>query len=829
MRAARHLSLLAFSPIAVLTLAAGHTAACGRGDDSAQPGVDASAPSDANVDHVRAPYDGSPGPEAGPRTAVKADLVTTRVDTMQLMFAAGEMQTSGEPFASNFAGRNLADYDRYFLPPDQYLLPVSNGTNFYEQFDDLFGFSTAVEDYEYSKYHMNLVANQTGAGVSLINGPLIAQRQGVTLHDRLKARMVQLIGAAGTDIGGFATLPPPTNNAQNDFGFPGLWPNLDPYRSFDPKMTPSTSPPVHMCATLITSGYGGVLQFGNNPVPLYECDYSSLRLTDRVTQTEHVIGPGILGYTIWKEALWAIDFVGRLHDSKANPVTSVTPADLPRVGLPGNTAQGLDNPPCNAAPPCANTTSCTCVGTYIGSSPLEGMWGLTMVDEMDNAGAWLMAGLATSDGATLGGFPSVLSAITYDYGSPLVWFPTALAVTEDGTTPYPGVSSVTISDATSHAVDLAALAQGYSLFFGMSDARNVPVGQQIGMQVAFDGTTFAADDGLPDGESTPHDRALAVMRVAFVDLDRIHGDPASGVLVDSATIGAGGAVTRGTAVTMTSLGHEVVGLRHLLMACNAAVTQYGAPDADPSADPGGILDTVPIHPVGVPDGGAAPGFSERVRAVLLAQASIVRDQLTKADGTVANGATLANGQLTPTTDATLLESQGAALRVLTEAWFLTHDTTYLQRGQAVARKLLTDFWSEPALMFRGVLGGADDVVMTPERFAWLLLALRETYEALWVPGDALLDRSVLETRIARLNKLYLNGWDDLNGDQRVDYPQECMGARLQLAEQTLTGEIGLEDNGIPHSSKADREPDCVENTSAAQVGSVLGQVHFHSP
>jgi len=32
------------------------------------------------------------------------------------MFAAGEMQTSGEPFASNFAGRDLADYSRYVLP-----------------------------------------------------------------------------------------------------------------------------------------------------------------------------------------------------------------------------------------------------------------------------------------------------------------------------------------------------------------------------------------------------------------------------------------------------------------------------------------------------------------------------------------------------------------------------------------------------------------------------------------------------------------------------------------------------------------------------------------
>jgi hypothetical protein len=834
MRAARRPSVVAFAPITALALAAGHAAACGGGDDSAQPDGGASQ-QDAYVEHDRAPFDGSPTPEAGPRTPVKAENVVMppRVDTMQLMFAAGEMQTSGEPFASNFAGRNLADYDRYVLPPNLYIIHTTGSMNgFFQEYVDLFGFSTAVEDYEYSKYHMNMVANQTGAGVSLINGPLIAQRPGATLHDRLRTRMEQLIGAAGTDVGGFAFLPPPTDDAgapnpQNDFGFPGLWPNLDPYRSFDPTMLPTNMITIK-CTTYTTTGYGGVVQFGNNPVPVFECNYSTLRLNDRVAQTEHVIGPGILGYTTWKEALWAIDFVGRLHDSKANPVSTITPADVPLVGTHGNVVQGLDGTACNVAPPCASVTNCVCAGTYIGSTPLEGMWGLTMVDEIDNAGAWLMGSLTTSDGATLGGFPSVLSAITYDYGSPLVWFPTAVAVTEDGTTPYPGVSSVSVADATSHAVDLAALAQGYSLFFGMTDARNAPVGQQIGMQIAFDGTTFAADDGLPDGENTPHDRALAIMRVAFVDLDRIHSDPATGVIVDTATIG-GGAVSRDTAVTMTSLGHVVIGLRHLLMACNAAVSQYGAPNADPSADPGGILDSVPIHPAGAGDGGTSPGFSEHVRAVLLAQAVIVRDVLTQADGTVANGATLANGKLTPTADATLLESQGAALRILTEAWFLTHDKTYLLRGQAVARKLLTDFWSEPALMFRGVLGGADDVVMTAERFAWLLLALRETYEALWVPTDPLLDRSALETRIARVNKLYLNGWDDLNGNQKVDYPQECVGAHLQLAEQTLTGELGTQDNGFPMSSPADREPDCVPNVSAAKVGSVLGQVHFHSP
>ncbi|MDP9150882.1 MAG: hypothetical protein M3O36_13205, partial [Myxococcota bacterium] len=790
--------------------------------DRVQPARDAGSPRDAGVDHVRVPYDGIAPPSAAMHTAVHAELAGTsvRTDTMGLMFAAGEMQTSGEPFVNGFAGRNLAYFDRYYLPPDLYIVPIRNGPPFFDTFKDLFGFSSAVESYEYSKYHMNIIANQSGAGVSLANGPLVAKLAGATPTDKLRVRMGQIIAASGANVGGFATLPPPANNPRNDFGFPGVWPNLYPFRSFDPAMTPDTTV-VHSCTTV--TGYGGVQQYGNNPVNAYECDYNSLRLNDRVAQTEHVLAPGVLGYTSWKEALWAIDFIGRLHDSIANPVTAVAPGDVARVGTLGNTVRALQ-PPGGPA------------GVYIGSTPLEGMWGLTMVEEMDNAAAWLLSSLATADGANLGGWPSVLSAIQYDYGSPLMWFPAAVAVTEDASTGrYPTVSSVSIADAASHAVDLAALAQGYSLFFGMTDARNAAVGQQPGMQIAFGGFPFAADDGAPDGEDSPHDRALAVMRVAFVDLDRMHVDPGSGVVVDRAQVVAG-KVVRGAAVSTTSLGHVVVGLRHLLMACNAAVTQYGAPDADATKDALGVLNSVAIHPSGgAAEGGVPPTFSARVRAVLLSQADFVRDTLTRSDGTVFVGAALASppasssGAWSAASDPATLEAQGAAIRVLVEAFFLTQDASYRDRATAVARKLFASFWSDAAQLFRGQAGGADEVVMTPERFAWLQQALREAYEALWVQGDPSLDRAVLEDRIARVNKLYLNGWDDLNADQTVQ-PSECLGARLQLGEQALTGELGKNSNGFAGSSGGDRDADCVSNIARAQTASVLAsQVRFHAP
>jgi hypothetical protein len=770
---------------------------------------------------------------------VHAEFTSTpvRTDTMQLMFAAGEMQTSGEPFASQFAGRVLSYYifSRYSATPDQYYLPCTSAVAgcLINPVIDLFGFSTAVESYEYSKYHMNMVANQSGAGVSLINGPVIATLPGATPFDKMQTRMEALIAATGADIAGYASLPPPANNPQNDFGFPGLWPNMAPYRSFDVSMTPGKDAVTTCKPGAPARGYGGVGQYGGQAVPRYECDYNSLRLNDVSAQAEHVIGPGIIGYSTWKEALWAIDFTGRVHDSGSNPVAAVAPQDVTHVGQSGNTVRAIGCPADCVPTKCP--AGCE-LGLYIGSTPLEGMWGLTMVEEMDNAAAWLLSSLATGDGATLVGLPSVLAAIQYDYTSPLAWFPTAIAVTEqpndnDGgaNDRYPSVDTLTIQDATSHSVDLAALAQGYSLLFGMTDARNAAVGQQVGLQIAFGGSIFAADDGLPDGESTPHDRALGVMRVAFVDLDRMHVDRATGIVVDTATV-TRGSVVGGTTVTTTSLGHVVVGLRHLLMACNAAVSQYGAPDGDPTKDGLGILNSVLIHPP-LAAGSGPPTFSVRVRQVLMNQAQFVLDTLTTSDGTVRNGATLTNGQWGATTDATTLEAQSAALRVLVEAGFLMQSATaYRDRAQAVAKALLTAFWSDPARMFRGQANGVDDVVMTPERFAWLQQALRETYEAIWVPGDPLLDRAVLEDRITRVNKLYLNGWDDLNGDQKVDKSTECLDARLQLGEQALTGEIATNNNGFPVLQSSDYEKDCVLNIAYTNTASVLaGEVHFHSP
>ena len=89
------------------------------------------------------------------------------------------------------------------------------------------------------------------------------------------------------------------------------------------------------------------------------------------------------------------------------------------------------------------------------------------------------------------------------------------------------------------------------------------------------------------------------------------------------------------------------------------------------------------------------------------------------------------------------------------------------------------------------------MTFTPRRFGLLQGALRDTYELIAaLPGQDALAAQVLD-RVGRLNKLVLNGWDDRNQNQIVDWPGECaqlgtgpdgqpMGkGGLQMAERTL--------------------------------------------
>jgi hypothetical protein len=497
------------------------------------------------------------------------------------------------------------------------------------------------------------------------------------------------------------------------------------------------------------------------------------------------------------------------------------------VGVPGNTVVGYD----------ANNNPLA-VGTYLGSSNIEGFQAQTFIEEVDNRAQDWLSNLSTTDGATLSGFASVFAADSYDYGAPLRWFPTTVAVAEsdDGSGfPMPAYS---ISSPSSSLLDMAGLVLGYSTFYAVADANNPDVGGAQMARCVFDGDPFPADDGRADGEATLHDRALGMMRVAIIDIDRMHGDPMTGILVDDVTMN-GTTVQRGTTVGTTSTAYAIISLRTALRALSSQLELYSNNTPD-TAITSTVLDGLPInHPSGAT-------FSQRVRAILLAQGSLLYDNLTDATGKAYDGWDLSKNA--PVDSQDLLDSHTAAIRGLFAMYLATGDSKYRDRAIAVYNRMDATFYDPTARVYGLTAAPVSTVDYTPVRFALLESALRDTYELVaGRPGGESLE-PVLEDRIARLIKVVLNGWDDRNMNRMVDWPDECMNVSptggaatdngtlplggLQMAERALSGEIGSSPINTPETGlcpiptttripTSDREHDCVPEIDAAHLPAAL--------
>lgn len=769
-----------------------------------------------------------------PQTAtITATVGSTRFVTREHFLASGEMQISGEPFAEDM-GRDLAGFSRDHLPPDLYFDPSAPPDAAAPV--DLVGFSTAVESYEYSKQAMNDVAFESGAGTSLVYGPLVnaSGASGAQAAGQLAARVRHFAegsNAFGSFVFSAGTFPAnpgmllgvrssgdanPSGKgtgAENPLGWPGIWPTVHPFRSFDPAVDPTGSFDLY-CAISSDDdpGTSGALECAD-----YECDATSLHLRDRAGQIERVISPGADGFSAWKYGLWVLNYLQIMHDGTEAAVATAPSVTLPYVGTPGNQIVGFDDQGEPTAP-----------GTFLGSSNIEGFQAQMFIEELDDRAQDWIATLATADGATLSGFPTIAAALAYDYAAPLRWFPSAIAVTEsDDGSGFPK-PSYALSSADSSLLDLAGLVLGYSEMVALTDTKNVDVGGSQPARVVFDGDPFPADDGLADGEPTLHDRALAILRVATIDMDRMHAD-ASGVLVDDVKMN-GVTPERGTTVATTSVAYAILALRTELRALGSSLELYSnvTPDTAIVSTP---LDALPTNHA------SGASFSQRSKSMLVAQAELLYEHLTDASGRAQAGWDAAASAPTSSDDS--LDAHAAAIRGLFAAYLATGDVKYRDRAMAVWTRLDAVFYDRAARLYDSSPAPMDEVTYSPVRFALMQSALRDVYELVAErPGNEALAATV-EARVARLNKLVLNGWDDRNENQLVDWPGECVNVQdglprggLQMAERTLTGESGSLEEQIPFGGKrtptSDREKDCVPEIDDAHLPAALAsEITFH--
>jgi hypothetical protein len=763
-------------------------------------------PTDAGIDdHTDARIDGgADAPPPAQTYAVTVSQVDTTFVTEDHFIAAVEMQLSGEPFAEAM-GRDLGGYTRDYACQDPvcqaslYTDPSSaDGTSVI----DLPGYASAVESYEYSKQPMNNVAFESGAGTSLLFGPVL-NPTGATGTDALalaQSWFVHLGG--GSNAYAYELAPGPGN----PLGWLGLWPVLQPFSAWDPTIVPTN----HAGTCLLTSDDNRGLHaalFSDD----YECDYTTLNLPNRDAQVTKTIGPGSSGWTDWKEALWTLNYLQIMHNVKEGSVDSVADGQLDQVGIPGNDVAG------NILP-----------GTYLGSSNIEGFQAGNFIQILDNQAAQWLLQLTTSDGGALSGFASLADALDYSPASPARWFPASIGVTETAdASGFPNPSGYAIKSADSHLLDLAGLLGAYSSIYALTDLGNADTGGSQPAEVYFDGDPFPVQNQTPDGSPTLHDRALAMIRVAVVNMDRFHLDKASGLLVDDATHAAGGTLTPGTTLSADVAAYALLSLRTARRALDSELTLY----ANTSPDTQGIPS--PLDGFATVDGVT---FATRIDALIASLSNFFYDKLTTVDGVAYAGWNVATGM--PSDTGTSLDGHSAAVRGLLVAYLATGQTKFRDRAAAVFQRLDATFYDPSARIYRPTAGDHSlQVTFTPRRFGILQGALRDTFELIAaLPGQDPL-AALIEDRVGRLDKLVLNGWDDRDGDQQVEWPSECAqlgtgpdgqplgrGA-LQMAERTLSGETGSLAAFTPDAGDrvitTDREHDCVPEISAAKLPSAL--------
>src|ERR1700722_3877793 len=412
----------------------------------------------------------------------------TRFGTRDHFIAALEMQLSGEPFASSMVwipfapqGRDLSLYSRDHIPPNLYFTtdpainPPGTAPTNQQGVVDVPGFSSGVESYEYSKQPMNNVNLESGAGTSLLFGPLVNPEAKTGAQAlALEREWVQTLGIASNGISRFVhseTVAPLLMNGsrrwptgKNPLGWPGIWPTLQTFSSFDPPISNATSSVAEECSISPDDDPGAV---GAVNCDDYECDYTNLNLPNRESQVTKTIDPGSTGWAAWKASLWVLNYLQVMHDSQENPITSVPEDQLALVGTPGNAVLGSDGAGNPALP-----------GAFLGSSDIEGFQAGMFINMQNNQTEQWLGQLSTKDGTTWAGFPSIMAALSYSTSSPLQWFPGSVGVTEDTSDPsgFPRPTSYTILSSDSHLLDLAGMLGAYSSMYALTDHANAQTG-----------------------------------------------------------------------------------------------------------------------------------------------------------------------------------------------------------------------------------------------------------------------------------------------------------------------------------------------------------------
>ena len=573
---------------ALSTLALAAVGACNAGSV---------APGDAGIDDagIDAVVDASTPPD-GPAAIVTitATVNSTRFVTREHMLAAGEMQISGEPLAEAM-GRDLGATAATMLPTDLYFDVSALGR--------VVDRSPRVLDRRRVVRVLEAADEQPRVRVGRGHVAASTRRSSTRRRDRRRGDRAPRRAASSTSrraaTRSAASCFPPARSRRTTRAATSTRPARAP-RPRTRSAGPASGRPrtcsrasIRRSIRRATSSSLCAISSDDDPGDVGALELRRLRvrrddahLRDRATQIDPTITPGADGFSGWKYGLWVLNYLQVMHDSTEAAVADRRRRRPRAASARRATRSSAPTTPARRPRRARSSARATSRAFRRRCSSRDRQPRRGLADAPDDHRRRDAVGVRDASP----------TRSRYDYSSPLRWFPGRIARRPRPTTaaafPQPAYA---LASRRQRRCSISSGSRWATPSSTRSPTRATPTSAARSPRAPyFDGDPFPADDQLADGEATLHDRALAMMRVALVDLDRLHTDPASGVLVDDVTM-AGATPTRGHTLSTTSVAYALIGLRTvaaLAQLAARAVLEQHARHRDRVDTP---LDALPIH------------------------------------------------------------------------------------------------------------------------------------------------------------------------------------------------------------------------------------------
>lgn len=430
----------------------------------------------------------------------------TTFNTAEQMLLANELNFSGEPFAE-FLGNDLGLLDPMVVDqPNQ------------------ISYTLGIENYEYSRYLLQVLGAQSGLGLHMMWSPMVEQMAAM-----------QPPSFDGQFTGGMA------NGFKEDDQFMMIMGN---FQTDSNQLAPAN--PFPQFADFMS----GNMQLPQTVATNFPMDFASLRF-DR-TLMDKTLNPAAMGLSAMKQYLWARDMLGSFHDGANNNIV----------------ADGIITPDLTGSPMFDPNNN-----VFYGGNNLDGLMGQILTAQSVNKTMFLINRMAY-DGTTLG----AVDPATYDPANGIKYFPHKIAVSEGdmGMMLPPMLNQpLTVTDASSYLYDQLAYLWATSGFKNMMDP-TINDAQHYAYHSVFDGFPFPAPMSVT-GTPGPFDLMMGTSKVLFLNTMAMHYNEIFGTFVDTATL-SGGVVTKGNTISAQNAAYSLVVLGEF-------ATQFaGTPMLTPAVD-----------------------------------------------------------------------------------------------------------------------------------------------------------------------------------------------------------------------------------------------------